>query len=81
MLDPAGAPVAGDAGLAPRAAALLMEGATRQATDASVRVVRTPDGGAIAVLAGDFALAALLEHDLAAIAGALATGPGDGPGT
>ena len=49
--------------------------------DGELLLARTPDGGAIALLAGDFALMPLLEHDLAVTAAALATVSADLPET
>lgn len=78
VLDAAGAPCAGDATLAPRALALLsaaeaVEGVrTAPDGDGTLLVAERPGGGAIALLAGRFALLPLLAHDLAAAAQALA---------
>ncbi|HEX4807023.1 MAG TPA: hypothetical protein VFU94_14085 [Conexibacter sp.] len=82
VLDPAGAPIAGDPALAPRVrdllGAVVAEGA---ASAADLLLARTPDGGTIAVIAGDLAIRPLLEHDLRTTAAALATVAGDLPGT
>jgi hypothetical protein len=91
VLDGAGAPIAGDAALAPRAQALLGAENARSSgehcvsttiePDGPLLVARTPDGGAIAVLTGSTALPSLLEHDLAAAARALVTTASDLPGS
>lgn len=82
VLDPAGAVLAGDAGISGRARALLPTARSGAAiADDGLLLARTPDGGAIALLAGDFALAPLLEHDLAQVAAALVTVSADLPGT
>ncbi|MBS1871403.1 MAG: hypothetical protein JSS99_17260 [Actinobacteria bacterium] len=81
VLDAAGRPVAGDTSIADAARALLADGAAPAPSERALHAARTADGGAIAVLAGDFALAPLLDHDLAAIAQALVTAPADLPGT
>jgi hypothetical protein len=73
VLDAAGAPLAGDAELAARAHALLASAGERPASDGPLLAARTPDGGAIAVLAGSSALLSLLRHDVAAAAEALVT--------
>src|SRR5690349_14092597 len=65
VLDPAGQPLAGDAGLASRARALLESTEASRAAAGPLLAVRAPDGGAIAVLTGPHALVSLLEHDLA----------------
>jgi hypothetical protein len=79
VVDADGAPLAGDANLAPRARALLeaavgaAPGIRReQGNDDVLVVVWRPDGLAIAVSAGLCALLPLLEHDLAVVAQALA---------
>jgi sirohydrochlorin ferrochelatase len=91
VLDRAGASLAGDASLAARAQALLRaqnarpsgesELSTVTLQEGSLLLARTPDGGAIAVLAGPFALVSLLEHDLAAAARTLVTTASDLPGS
>jgi len=81
VLDPAGDPVVGDPAIADATRALLADGAVPAAADGALHAARTADGGAIAVLAGDFALVPLLERDLATIARALVTAPADLPGT
>jgi hypothetical protein len=75
VLDPAGRPLVGDADLAPRASELLASSDGSVASASPLRVARTPDGGAIAVMAGSHASTSLLEHDLAETARMLATGP------
>ncbi|HEX5146930.1 MAG TPA: hypothetical protein VFV85_07905, partial [Conexibacter sp.] len=77
VIDANGEPLAGDAALAERAREAL--GSPDRAGD--LLVARTPGGGAIAALAGDFALEALLRHDLETLAAVLATGPADLPGS
>lgn len=81
VLDAAGDPLSGDATLGVAARDLLARGDGPFDADGPLLVARTPDGGAIAVLAGDFALISLLEHDLAAVAGALGGGLPDLPET
>ena len=81
VLDAAGDPLVGDRTLAAPARALLAAGEAHVVADGALHVARTADGGAIAVLAGDFALVPLLEHDLAAAAQALATTRADLPET
>lgn len=81
VLDPAGAPVAGDAALAERARALLPAVGAGARRDRDLLAARAPDGGAIAAIAGDFALLPLLEHDLERVAQALATTRSDLPGS
>jgi hypothetical protein len=75
VLDPMNRPLAGDADLAPRASELLAASEGGGAPAGPLLVVRTPDGGAIAVLAGSQALISLLEHDVAKTASVLATAP------
>jgi hypothetical protein len=80
VLDAAGAPLAGDAGLAARARALVAATAPGgAAVDEDLLVARARDGRAIALLAGDFALLPVLEHDLRAAAAALGEGSADLP--
>lgn len=81
VLDPAGDPVVGDGQIAGRAHALLAAGSAPVATDGPLLVARTPDGGALAVLAGDLALRPLLAHDLEQLADGLRTGSADLPET
>jgi hypothetical protein len=81
VLDPAGDPVAGDGRIADRVRALLSAGSAPVATDGPLLAARTPDGGTLAVLAGDLALRALLVHDLARLAEGLLTRPTDVPET
>jgi hypothetical protein len=81
VLDAAGDPLAGDAAIARQARELLISAGTDSAQGGALLVARTADGGAIAVLAGDFALAALLRHDLDTVAKALSGGPADLPGS
>lgn len=73
VLDPAGDPVAGEASLAAPVRALLQAAAEPIASDGPLHAARTPDGGAIALFAGVFAIPPLLVHDLAATAERLAT--------
>jgi hypothetical protein len=73
VLDGAGEPIAGDRRLAAAARSLLSARGAAFATDGALHVARTADGGAIAVLAGDFALVPLLDHDLRVVAQTLAT--------
>ncbi len=81
VLDRAGAVLAGDEALAPRARALLLAAAAASPASAGdLLVARAHDGGAIAAVAGDFALLPVLEHDLRAAAAALATTVRDIPG-
>ena len=80
VLDRAGAVLAGDEALAPRARALLATAAASPASAGDLLVARAHDGGAIAAVAGDFALLPVLEHDLRAAAAALATTVRDIPG-
>ncbi|HEU4701609.1 MAG TPA: hypothetical protein VFS37_03935 [Conexibacter sp.] len=75
VLDPDGRPAAGDGQLADRARALLPSGPGTVARDGSLLVARTSDGGGLALLAGDFALLPLLEHDLGRLAEALSDQP------
>lgn len=81
VLDPEGAVLAGDEALAARARAALTFADPAATADGKLLLARTPDGGAIALLAGDFALVPLLEHDLAQAAAVLATVSADLPGT
>lgn len=82
VLDPAGAPLAGEEGIVARARELLAaHPAQGPATTGDLLVARTPDGGAIAVIAGDFALRPLLEHDLRTVAEALETAAPELPET
>ncbi len=79
VLDCAGAVLAGEEALAPRARALLGTAAASRAAAGDLLVARAPDGGAIAVIAGDFAVRPVLEHDLGVAAAALATTARDVP--
>jgi hypothetical protein len=81
VLDPEGRPLVGDRTLASAACQLLAGSDARSVADGGLRVARTPDGGAIAALAGDLVLAPLLEHDLGSVAEGLVTAPADLPGT
>jgi hypothetical protein len=74
VVGPDGVPLAGEGQLADRVRALLAGGAGPLAVDGPLLVARIPGGGALAVLAGDFALLPLLGHDLARLAEALADG-------
>ena len=81
VLDPAGTVLAGDAGISGRVRSLMATaGSEAVLADGDLLLARAPDGGAIALLAGDFALVPLLEHDLAATAAALVTAVPDRPG-
>lgn len=77
VLDAAGAPLAGDAELAPRAHALLAAAGAGEAEDGALLAARGPAGLAIAVLAGPHALRGLLRHDLATIVQSLAAAPSE----
>jgi hypothetical protein len=81
VLDAAGDPLAGDVALAARAQRLATSASDGLAADGPLLLARTPDGGTIALLAGDFALVPLLKHDLAAAAAALVTARSDLPGS
>lgn len=82
VLDPAGAVLAGDRAISGRSRDLLASvGTAAVAADGELLLARTPEGGAIALLAGDLALRPLLEHDLAAAAAALQGAAGDRPET
>lgn len=73
VLDPAGDPIVGTRTLAAAARELLATAHTPVAYDGELLAARTRDGGTIALLAGDFALVAVLEHDLGRVAQALVT--------
>ena len=73
VLDAAGDPVVGTQTLAAAARQLVASADSPVARDGRLLVARTCDGGAIAVLAGDFALVAVLEHDLVRVARQLVT--------
>jgi Zn-dependent protease len=74
VLDPAGEPLVGARTLAASARELLLARADAPvASDGAVLVGRAADGGAIAVLAGDFALIPLLKEDLGHVARRLVT--------
>ena len=75
VMGPDGAPLAGDGQLADRVRALEARGAGPLAADGSLLAARIPGGGTLAVLAGDFALLPLLQHDLGQLAEALADQP------
>jgi hypothetical protein len=68
VLDASGAPLAGEADLAPRARALLAAADGPRAAAGQLLAAEGPNGLAIAVVAGPNALRGLLEHDLATIA-------------
>lgn len=80
VLDRVGAVLAGEEALAPRARALLAAAGASPSAAGDLLVAPTPDGGAIAAIAGEFAVRPLLEHDLRAAAAALATAVRDVPG-
>lgn len=79
VLDAAGEPLAGDAPLASRARTALggeggSAGVVRVPGDGeTLLAVRTADGCAIAVVAGELAVLTLLAHDLEAVRDALVT--------
>lgn len=74
VLDPAGGLLAGDERIVARARELLAASPAEGPVAAGeLLVARARDGGAIAVIAGDFAIRAVLEHDLRTVAAALAT--------
>jgi hypothetical protein len=75
VLGPDGRLLAGDGQLADPVRALLSSGSGALMTDGPLLVARTADGGSLGLLAGDFALTPLLEHDLARLAEALVDGP------
>lgn len=75
VFGPDGRPSAGDGQLAGRARALLANADGAIASDGPLLVARTSDGGGLALLAGDFALMPLLEHDLVRLAAALSGRP------
>jgi hypothetical protein len=73
VLDAAGQPLAGEAGLAAAARELLTSTEVcRRMEGGTLLVARTADGGGIAVLAGAFCLLPVLEQDLATAAEGLA---------
>ncbi len=74
VLDPGGVPVAGDPALAPRVReSLASSGPGGAGATGELLLAQTPDGGAIAAIAGDLAIRPLLQHDLQTVAAALAT--------
>jgi len=76
VLDPAGEVLAGDPALAPAARELLTANEARRRVDGGMLLaVGAPGGRALAVLAGNFALIPLLEHDIAALLGELCESP------
>lgn len=76
VLDASGEALAGDTALAPAARGLLAADETRRRVDDGILLAaRAPDGRALAVLAGNFALLPLLEHDIAALARDLSEPP------
>jgi hypothetical protein len=78
VLGPDGQPLAGDPRIAALTRELLATGSGRRPeADGTLLAARTPDGGAIAVLAGSLSLLALLEHDLAQAAAGLETASAD----
>jgi len=81
VLDAHGAVLAGDGALAARAQALAAATAPGDAAvDGDLLLARAPGGLAIALIAGDFALLPLLEHDLRTAAAALSGAPVEPPG-
>lgn len=81
VLDAAGQSLLGDSELAAAARELLAGRDGQLARAGQLHVARTPDGGAIAVLAGDLAVVPLIEHDLGRVAQALSTTRADLAGT
>ena|SRR5215216_2320320 len=80
VVDPAGAPVAGETALAAAARDLLAAGGSRRAgEDGTLLAAPTGDGGLIALLAGPLSLLEVLEQDLATTARALATTASEPP--
>lgn len=79
VLDPDGRTAAGAGEIAASARALLEASGTQSASAGSLHVARAPNGAAIAVLAGKFALAPLLLQDLEALAQALVGEPSEPP--
>jgi hypothetical protein len=80
-LDADGAVLAGDEALAARArplAAATPRGAA--ASEKDLLLARALDGRTIALLAGEFALLPLLEHDLRAAVAALSAAPAEPSG-
>jgi hypothetical protein len=75
VIGPDGRELAGDGQIADRARALLARSDAAVACEGPLLAARTAGGGGLAVLAGDFALTALLEHDLARLAEALSEAP------
>jgi hypothetical protein len=73
VLDPAGEPLVGARTLAGAARELLARADAPVASDGALLVGRAADGGAIAALAGNFALISLLEEDLGRVAQGLVT--------
>jgi hypothetical protein len=72
VLDAAGAPLAGDAALAPAVREMRASSeARRPAAGGTLLAARTADGGTIAALAGPLSVLAVLGRDLAAAAEAL----------
>jgi hypothetical protein len=75
VLSPDGRCLAGDGQLAGRARRLLSSGLEPVLRDGPLLAARTAGGGGLALLAGDFALLPLLEHDLARLAATLTDEP------
>jgi hypothetical protein len=72
VLGSDGRPTAGDTAIVASVRELVAAGGgQRVQADGMLLAVTTPDGGTIAVLAGDFSPIRLLKHDLAAAATAL----------
>ncbi|MGN6187269.1 MAG: hypothetical protein ACTHOE_00075 [Conexibacter sp.] len=75
VLGPNGQLLAGDEQIAERARALLEANSAPLAADGTLHAARLPGGGGLAVLAGNFALRELLEHDLVRLAEAVGETP------
>jgi len=75
VFGPDGRVLAGDGQLADRAREILGNADRAVASDGPLLVARTAGGGGLALLAGDFALTPLLEHDLARLAERLSDQP------
>jgi hypothetical protein len=82
VLDAAGEPVVGETALAAAARELLTASEVRRPVEGgTLLAARTPDGGAIAALAGPLSLLPVLERDLATAAQGLASTASEPPET